>query len=305
MNSNTNRSTPASVNMKHTPLSASKSIPPRRHARAHAILLCAALGSAALPAHAEGPARATVSAEDLASQAYTAYAAGKFTEAITLYMKSYESSAAAAALLNVAMIYDRNLHERDTAGEYYRRYLRAPDADSDRVKKVNERLMALKHEQEEAAQSGSAPPPAAASTPAASAAAKPPPAASAKAPSTDQASSSNGTRTAGLVTGAVGLLSLGTSGVLSLVARKSNSDANAYCTGNVCSDQRGVDLAHQAGTTANIATVTFVGGLALLGTGVVLYVLSSGKNDSPQTASLSVAPVVGPTASGINLFGKF
>jgi hypothetical protein len=108
-----------------------------------------------------------------------------------------------------------------------------------------------------------------------------------------------------LITGAVGLVSMGTSGVLSLIAHKQNSDADAYCTGNVCSDQRGVDLAHQAGTTATAATVTFVSGLALLGTGVALYVLAPGKKNAPSTATLSVAPVVAPTGSGLNLSGRF
>jgi len=294
--------------MKHSTVSVHESSSPwprGRVTRVHAILLSAVLGSTAVSAHAEGPARAPVSAEDLASQAYTAYAAGKFTEAIALYMKSYESSSVAASLLNVAMIYDHNLHEREAASEYYRRYLRAPDADSDRVKKVNERLIALKRETEEASQSGAAAPPAAAPMPGASASAAPPPATGAPAAKTAPTSSSNGIRTAGLVTGAIGILSLGTSGVLSLVARNKNSDADAYCTGNVCSDQRGVDLAHQAGNTATVATVTFVSGLALLGTGVVLYVISSGKKDAPQGASLSVAPAVGPTASGVNFFGRF
>ncbi|HEX2674227.1 MAG TPA: hypothetical protein VHM25_25295, partial [Polyangiaceae bacterium] len=108
--------------MKHTPpFTREKSLVSRqpRAARIPTVLLCAALGATTLPAHAEGPAPAPASAEDLASQAYTAYTEGKFSDAIALYMKSYNSYGTSAALLNVATIYDRNLHEREAAAEYY------------------------------------------------------------------------------------------------------------------------------------------------------------------------------------------
>ena len=272
-------------------------------ARIHALLLCAFLASVAGSAYAEDAPHAATT-DELASQAYTAYTAGKFSDAIGLYTKIYQISQSAAALLNVATIYDHNLHERQAAVEYYRRYLRAPDADSDRVKKVNDRLIALNRESEESPQPAPVPQ-ASAPGPVAQQAVAPKPAATELSASSREQPASHGLRTAGLFAGAVGIVSLGTSGVLSIVAHKKNSDADAFCNGKVCSDARGVDLAHQAGDAATAATVTFVGGLALLATGVVLYVVPSGSSDSPRSATLSVAPAVGPTASGISVFGRF
>src|SRR5262249_23203102 len=63
------------------------------------------------------PARA---AEALASEAYAQHLAGRDAEAIGTYLKAYELSHAAAILFNVAMIYDRKLHERALAMDYFR-----------------------------------------------------------------------------------------------------------------------------------------------------------------------------------------
>ena len=254
------------------------------------------------PAAPKADSAPAPSAEDLASQAYAAYSAGQFTDAISAYLKIYESTGAPAALLNIASIYDHNLHERDVASEYYRRYLRSPNVDPDRVKKVNERLATLKQESEQQSQ---------AAVPVVAAPAAAPKAPEAVAPSTVPQqtkpaahSSGGGGRVAGIVTGSVGLATLGASGVFSLLARKKNSDANAYCTGNICSDVRGVDLARQAGDLATGATITFVGGAVLLGAGITIYLASSG-HEEPTAAAVNISPTVGPTGSGLGVSGKF
>lgn len=170
------------------------------------------------------------------------------------------------------------------------------------MKKVSERLITLKKEADEDAQKAgpSSPPPPATQAPAPTATAEP-----ARSTPTREPERSGGTgRVVGIVAGGVGLASLGASGVLSLLARKKNSDADGYCSGTVCRDSRGVDLAHQAGDFATGATITFVSGAALLSTGIVVYLLSSGKEE-PKPTALNLTPVVGPAGSGVSVYGSF
>jgi hypothetical protein len=285
----------------------------RRRPCEAAILLGAILSATwACPARAEGPAAgaraegsaaASPSADELGAQAYSAYASGKFTEAISKYLKIYESTGSPAALLNVATIYDRNLREPEIAAEYYRRYLRTPNADSQRIEKVNERLIAMKREATQAAQTPA--PVRQAPEPRANESAPSPTPVRASSSSAEPRRSSGVGRVAGAVTVGVGLASLGASGILSLLARKKNKDADAYCTGNVCSDARGVDLAHQAGDFATGATIAFTSGAVLVGTGITIYFLSPSRSEEPKAATLSISPLVGPVASGINLEGSF
>src|SRR5579864_3196237 len=75
-----------------------------------------------VPALAAGPSRGP-SAEDLADLAYKMQEEGQYAEAIGTYTRAYEISGAGAILFNIATIYDRKLHERRLAMEYFRRYL--------------------------------------------------------------------------------------------------------------------------------------------------------------------------------------
>ena len=97
--------------------------------------------------------------EQLAEHAYQLQASGKYAEAVATYLKAYDLSKDALTLLNIARIYDQKLHENELASEYYRRYVMAPDAEPERVKRVTERLTALKHEAEEERARRAAPPP--------------------------------------------------------------------------------------------------------------------------------------------------
>jgi hypothetical protein len=111
------------------------------------VLIFAIAASPARAADAGAPPPA-LSAEQLADRAYELHAAGRYVESIAMYLKAYEASNAGVTLLNVATIYDRKLHERALASDYYRRYLRAPDAEPDLVQKANRRLAALKIEED-------------------------------------------------------------------------------------------------------------------------------------------------------------
>jgi hypothetical protein len=88
----------------------------------------------------------TAAAEELADQAYKQQAAGKYAEAIGTYVRAYELSGAGAILFNVATIYDRKLHERSLAMEYFRRYLQTADAQAAFVQKATDRLSVLRAE---------------------------------------------------------------------------------------------------------------------------------------------------------------
>jgi hypothetical protein len=259
----------------------------------------------AAPAARAAGADATQTTEQLAEQAYTLQSEGKFAEAIAVYLKAYETSRDALTLLNIATIYDRKLHERALASEYYRRYAMAPDAEPDRVKKVTERITTLKHEQEDAERAQNAARTAPQPTQAPAAATDTHPA------STEAADTSNGTpmRVAGVVVGVVGLLGVGTSFALGYVAKNKNDDANSVCNGSACSSQTGVDMAKSAGDFATGGTIAFVAGLVLVGGGVVLYAAapkgSGSSSSSSKGAGIFLSPRVDMTGAGLALHGAF
>jgi hypothetical protein len=250
------------------------------------------------------PAQAQT-AEQLANEAYELHAAGKYAEAIAAYFKAYELSQAGAILFNIATIYDRKMHERQLAADFYRRYLLAPDTEQGLVKKATERLAGLKKEVEEEAlakRTASATPeaaPAPAATPALAA----PPTADQGA---NEGDSGAGIRVAGLVIGALGLAGVGTSMGLGAAAKSQNDQANTYCHGAACTDQRGVNAAQQAGTFATASTVTFVSGLVLLGGGVIMVIAAPrGGSHASKATGISFGPMLGSNEAGMMARGTF
>jgi hypothetical protein len=263
------------------------------------------------PAHPSSP-----SAQELADRAYDLHAAGDYAAAIAMYLKAYDASAVAAILLNVATIYDRKLHERELASEYYRRYLRSPDAEPHLMERASGRLAALKQTEEAgpgaSRQPGAAPPlPTDAElAPEAASEAAPTPGA-AHLPELDPGarSSASPMRAAGFGVGAVGLVSLGSSVVLALLARSKNSDANMECDGAACSSSEGVRMAHQAGNLATASTVTFFAGLGLAGGGLAMVLLaprsSASSGSSSSRLALTVSPSFGAGGVALGLRGGF
>jgi hypothetical protein len=259
-------------------------------------------------ASAADPAQAQ-SAEQLAAEAYDLHAAGKYPEAIAAYFRAYELSQAGAILFNIATIYDRKLHERQLAADFYRRYLLAPDTEQGLVKKATERLAALKRETEEEANAKKnippPPPPEAAPGPAAS----PSPAASPNA--AEQAPEDKGgggaVRGVGFTLGAVGLVGLGTGIVLGLVAKSKNDQANTFCHGAACTDQRGVTDAQQAGDFATASTATFIPGLVLLVGGVTMVLAAPSHKGAPSSkgTGITFGPMLGTTGAGLSAHGTF
>lgn len=98
---------------------------------------------ATAPAEVAAPDTSTRSVEALAADARRLYADEKYSEAVGKYLTAYRLAPTAALLYNIAFIYDRKLDEAELAADFYRRYIRSPDAEPDAVQRATERLREL------------------------------------------------------------------------------------------------------------------------------------------------------------------
>ena len=105
-------------------------------------------------------------------------------------------------------------------------------------------------------------------------------------------------RTWGLVLGGVGVAALGAGGVLGLVAKGQYNKTDGQCTGDVCTPD-GIKHRDDAFGTARIATIVFIGGAALVGTGVVLFVTAP-RGQAPS-AAITIAPTLARGGGGLSL----
>jgi hypothetical protein len=93
-------------------------------------------------------------------------------------------------------------------------------------------------------------------------------------------------------------LALGSVFGAAAVGKKSDSNADGHCTGNVC-DATGVALRQDAVNAGNRSTVAFVvGGVAVAG-GAVLWFTA------PSNHGVQAAPAVGSGTYGAVLRGSF
>jgi len=123
-------------------------------------------------------------------------------------------------------------------------------------------------------------------------------------------------RIGGIALGGAGVLAIGVSSIMTLSARSKYNDAlDMYCNGmtNQCSTQ-GLDITHDARSTANTATVIFLVGVAAVGGGVALYLLapkaSSASSDDEggggdEEAMRYIVPSVSPEGAGLVYGGRF
>lgn len=116
-------------------------------------------------------------------------------------------------------------------------------------------------------------------------------------PAMEPPPSTNTQRVVGLVVGGVGLLGLGASGVIALVAnaKKQDSLSDNHCpTPNQC-DVAGVSLRNQALAAGDAATVAFAIGAAALVTGGVLWLTAPHATASraASIAAIAIAPGLG------------
>lgn len=84
--------------------------------------------------------------EQFAARARSAYQGGRYEEAIGYYLRAYRLEPAGALLYNIAYIFDRKLGEAESAMDYYRRYVRASDAEPDVVERALARIAEIKEQ---------------------------------------------------------------------------------------------------------------------------------------------------------------
>ena len=102
-------------------------------------------------------------------------------------------------------------------------------------------------------------------------------------------------RTVGAVVGGAGLVGLGASGVLALVANSKNQSSMNGCSGSVCWTQSAYQARGDARSAGDAATVVFLVGAAALATGVTLWLTAPRDVAGPPAALawLAVTPAVG------------
>lgn len=111
----------------------------------------------------------------------------------------------------------------------------------------------------------------------------------------------------GLVAGGVGVAGIGLGALYAVMSNSAWNDAKAACGGNVnqCSNVPAAQSHHDdANGEATIATVGFVAGAALLGTGVVLF-LAGAPAEGKATTAWIVAPTLAPGLAGMGVKGAF
>ena len=223
-------------------------------------------------------------AQQLSDQAYEAYEAGDYPTALQHYQDSYQLVPSGEILFNIAKIYDSKLHSKELAIEYYRRYSASPDAQGDLVRQCTVRIAALETPSPRAqASTTESPQPA------------------------DSASPGSGWKTAGIITGGVGIVGLGLGTFFGLSAKSKHDDAkNAGCLGTSCPDDASAKSEKDASSAATISTVGFIGGGILLAAGVTLFIIAPSKKASAPTSarSLQITPTVGPRNVGISFTGS-
>jgi tetratricopeptide (TPR) repeat protein len=235
--------------------------------------------------------------ERLTNQAFELHKQGKYAESIALYVKAYEINKVSDILFNVATVYDRKLHERELAAEYYRRYIRTPDPNPELVKRATERLTGLKKEAEEEAAKRAAAPQSAGQGAAAG------PTGPTPEERADRLASSHTWRTIGIVTGSLGLLGVTGGLVLGGIAKNYNDKANADCNNSMaCKTQVGVSDASKAGDYATASTIACAAGLGVLAIGVGMFFAA--PKPFPNSG-VAIAPQVGPNGGGMSVLGTF
>lgn len=109
-------------------------------------------------------------------------------------------------------------------------------------------------------------------------------------------------KTLGVVAAVAGVAGLGVGGYFGLKTSSTWKEAQTYCTGLEC-DQAGVDLAAEAKSTGNIATIGVIAGGALLVGGVVLFFTA--PSDGPRSGAAPRAVRVGVGPGSVLLRGSF
>jgi len=113
-------------------------------------------------------------------------------------------------------------------------------------------------------------------------------------------------RLGGLVLGGAGVIAIGVSSLMTLSARGQYNDAlEMYCNNakDMC-DPMGLEQTHDARSTANTATIIFVGGAVAVAGGIALYVLAPKSAERAEQARY-IVPSVTTESAGVVYGGRF
>jgi len=114
-------------------------------------------------------------------------------------------------------------------------------------------------------------------------------------------------RTAGYITGAVGLVSLGVGGFLAYRAKSRYDDSLDHCRpddASKCTDQ-GVSERASARHLANGSTGTLIGGGALLASGILLVLLAPSRTETSSRSALQVSAGISHVGASMGVNGRW
>ncbi|HUS32697.1 MAG TPA: tetratricopeptide repeat protein, partial [Kofleriaceae bacterium] len=117
-------------------------------------------------------------------------------------------------------------------------------------------------------------------------------------------------RIGGFVLGGAGVIAMGVASIMTLSAKGQYDDAlEMHCMGmkNMC-DPDGLTATADARSTANTATILFLGGVALVGGGVALYLLApkgAAQTESRDETARYIVPSVTKDGAGVVFGGRF
>jgi tetratricopeptide (TPR) repeat protein len=263
-------------------------------------LVVTVLGAAESAARAadEVPGADTKTAREHYKRGVAHYDLNEYAPALEEFKAAYRAVQDPSLLFNIAQCH-RRLGQKGDALYFYRSYLRrSPEAPN--------RAEAERHIQElerELASVPSAPPPVAASPPAPVPAVVVPPAGAPTAsyvqlPAPAPPPYWSNRRISAVVAGGVGLLAIGVGSAVALSARSSYDDVIDRCPGRVCTsldDKNAIDDARARG---NLATGIWIGGLAAMATGAVLWL-----TEPRRPSELTARPLLGPGLGGFAIGG--
>jgi hypothetical protein len=110
----------------------------------------------------------------------------------------------------------------------------------------------------------------------------------------------SGQRTLAIVIGSVGLGGVALGSVYGVMAKGSWDDAtDAGCSNGTCPTARAQDYSDDANSQATVSTISMAAGGALLGAGIVLYLLA------PEQESTTFVPQVTQHSAALGLGGRF
>ncbi len=115
-------------------------------------------------------------------------------------------------------------------------------------------------------------------------------------------SSGSSLRTAGFVTGAIGVVGLGVGVVLGLSAR--SLDRSADCTDKGCTPD-GKKTNDDARSRGNLASIIFGVGAVAATAGLVMILVAPSKSTEPERPTASLSPWASVEGGGVRLFGSF